>query len=487
MNTTNQNETKTCSPRQRVYSDKIKDRRRALFPSSEHNDTELGANPLNLDAGHEYQNISEIASTEFIRKLLDTPEKKKNSSDMDVSSCKNSEDNDSISSLSLAEILKTPNDSSTSTENAPKISRKSVSGISGKEDSSISSGNKTSKVRTTLFRETDISVPTESFYTAQDSSINKTKVLVGTNVSSRGPKYKINSNARTRKSRLKKRLFGQINAGVRHKIRKRIYNTPKISNTSVSHIKTYKSDFSVNKNLDGFFQDLKEINENKKIKQILHMPGTGQSSSTEIKKNTSLKKQQHDNKKETSFKTFRTNGPELLKTSSDSSFDNDQEEEIALPIEKILTSLNESVGEDKENQSRNKEGILSPSAELSNMTLGLKLGSPIKAQNLTTVFQNMADSNILTSSENKKSPLFPLFYPQKRSAEKAFEKDIPTKKKKIKLSADQMLLDAGQKKFGLHECAECNYVYNAGDPNDENLHEKHHYATDILRFNVSET
>ncbi|KAL3280440.1 hypothetical protein HHI36_023931 [Cryptolaemus montrouzieri] len=45
-----------------------------------------------------------------------------------------------------------------------------------------------------------------------------------------------------------------------------------------------------------------------------------------------------------------------------------------------------------------------------------------------------------------------------------------------------MLLDAGQKGIGLIECSHCNYVYNAGDPNDEALHEDHHNATHILHF-----
>ena len=39
---------------------------------------------------------------------------------------------------------------------------------------------------------------------------------------------------------------------------------------------------------------------------------------------------------------------------------------------------------------------------------------------------------------------------------------------------EQRMLDAGQKEFGARSCDECGLVYEAGDPDDDRLHEQHH-------------
>ncbi|XP_044744383.1 N-acetyltransferase ESCO2 [Coccinella septempunctata] len=422
-----------------------------------------------LDASPEYiayQNISKIPSTELIRKILDTPEKKLNFEVSTTSPCRNIEDNGNTSSLSLTQILKTPNDSHTHTEEAPKIPRKSIG--SDKEDQN-SSCNKSSKVRTTLFRDMEISLSTRQFYPSTDPIVSKKKTSV-LSIHSK----KLDDQSKRRKSLPRKRLFGQINGGVRHKIRKR-EKSPKISKASVSQIKTYKSDFAVDSKFEEYMKDLKEISQNKEVKLIQHVP--------KVNLSNTLKKS-HDDTTDIVCEKSKNSETVLNDPTSNFSFENDTlENEVSVPIENILNALEESVGEDKENRCRDKEGLLSPTAELSTMTLGLKLGSPKTARNLTTVFQNMADTNSQASLENNKSEYYPLFYPQKRKMEKALEKECPIKRRKMKVTSDQMLLDAGQKKFGLVECAECNYVYNAGDPKDEHLHDNHHNATNILQFN----
>lgn len=40
--------------------------------------------------------------------------------------------------------------------------------------------------------------------------------------------------------------------------------------------------------------------------------------------------------------------------------------------------------------------------------------------------------------------------------------------------SQQMMLDAGQKKFGATQCKECGLIYEHADPDDEELHTQHH-------------
>lgn len=49
----------------------------------------------------------------------------------------------------------------------------------------------------------------------------------------------------------------------------------------------------------------------------------------------------------------------------------------------------------------------------------------------------------------------------------------------------QMLLDAGQKKYGAVQCSECLMVYHVKDPEDELIHAKmHDIVNDTLKFSV---
>ncbi|CAG9773185.1 unnamed protein product [Ceutorhynchus assimilis] len=55
--------------------------------------------------------------------------------------------------------------------------------------------------------------------------------------------------------------------------------------------------------------------------------------------------------------------------------------------------------------------------------------------------------------------------------------------KKLKaLPHNQMLLDAGQKRFGHAQCPQCSMFFHMGDPNDEIEHSNYHNAVPVLRF-----
>lgn len=50
---------------------------------------------------------------------------------------------------------------------------------------------------------------------------------------------------------------------------------------------------------------------------------------------------------------------------------------------------------------------------------------------------------------------------------------------------DQYQIDAGQKKFGMSQCAECGMNYSVHEPEDELLHLRFHNSINILSFKVS--
>ncbi|KAH6923295.1 hypothetical protein HPB50_026712 [Hyalomma asiaticum] len=87
-----------------------------------------------------------------------------------------------------------------------------------------------------------------------------------------------------------------------------------------------------------------------------------------------------------------------------------------------------------------------------------------------------------TGSPNKQS-LYPIFSTPTSKCKKSTKlQDIPTspievpKKRFMPGSSDpaQLIIDAGQKKFGHTMCPTCGMVYTIGDADDEKLHVKHH-------------
>ncbi|XP_050297556.1 N-acetyltransferase ESCO2 isoform X2 [Anthonomus grandis grandis] len=101
---------------------------------------------------------------------------------------------------------------------------------------------------------------------------------------------------------------------------------------------------------------------------------------------------------------------------------------------------------------------------------------------------------MVSDMEEKRKKLFPIFYKgtssgietnrQERGGKRERSGDIVKRSaKKFKgLDPDQMLLDAGQKKFGLTLCNECKTMYHMGDPNDETQHLNYHNAHNVLKF-----
>lgn len=139
----------------------------------------------------------------------------------------------------LYQNLKTPHDtSSTNTgSSAPKLIRKSHldstvnktecnkrlshSPLSSPESKRIKLDNhchKMSKIRTALFPELDISVPVQSFYSKSNNIKNERK-FVNTDAGNLKQKSKVRPLFLCNRGK-KRSCFGQINAGVRHGIRK---------------------------------------------------------------------------------------------------------------------------------------------------------------------------------------------------------------------------------------------------------------------------
>lgn len=115
--------------------------------------------------------------------------------------------------------------------------------------------------------------------------------------------------------------------------------------------------------------------------------------------------------------------------------------------------------------------ILSPISQMCDVTSGLALNSPKRVKNLSSVIESVSRNHTdllstRTITTSKKTPTL---------AERKFKK----------LHKGQMLLDAGQKKFGITQCSECDLVYHIGDPGDEAYHTNYHEAVPVLKFAVS--
>ncbi|XP_005101549.2 N-acetyltransferase ESCO2 [Aplysia californica] len=97
------------------------------------------------------------------------------------------------------------------------------------------------------------------------------------------------------------------------------------------------------------------------------------------------------------------------------------------------------------------------------------------------------DENVGKSSSSRK--LFPIFskgVQQGKATPKGSpltDKLSPTTPKSVKENPSQMILDAGQKKFGATQCPVCSMVYCHADPFDERTHAKFHKRlVDALKF-----
>ncbi|XP_026477413.1 N-acetyltransferase ESCO2-like [Ctenocephalides felis] len=119
-------------------------------------------------------------------------------------------------------------------------------------------------------------------------------------------------------------------------------------------------------------------------------------------------------------------------------------------------------------------GLLSPTSQLSNMTSVMALDSPAIA------------SNASTEQTNNNNKLYPLFYKgfDGGSADVYDNSFKKTRSKKMwkPHKIPQYQLDAGQKKIGLTYCAECDFVYEVADPDEELFHYNYHNSLHILNF-----
>lgn len=136
--------------------------------------------------------------------------------------------------------------------------------------------------------------------------------------------------------------------------------------------------------------------------------------------------------------------------------------------------------------------LLSPTSQMCDMASGLAINSPKRAklninEILTSPSPNYNTTNTMQTNQMK---VFPVFNNHgsgdKRSKNSTHSKknEMNGKSKRFRAtSPSQMLLDAGQKRFGVTQCGECQFVYHMGDPGEELMHNNHHNAGNILRFN----
>lgn len=596
------------------HTSHVLERRRSLFPSDigSEEDSDLGhISPLHFDSDLEDLNylqqgdnglllsktdsISDydiLGVVEHIQGSICTPINAKNYACSEtmpplyispcMKFCENTTINETPSKLSPIYKLKTPHDTCNTNSKLPKLVRKSLldsseNSFSKRQLSPYNSPEenknkqlkldpKNSKVRTTLFPEVDISLPTKIFYPKSESVMGK--VQPKKNIFTKSP---ILQNS-TRKVKTRKRI-GQINAGVCHKIRK-----PK--QKTLNKVSLVKAAMNVANSaaINEYIKDLKQINmpqteqikliqnkenadpnsKSKRIDQKFVAPkliktkehnDASKALETGNNKKRPLSPVTEPDPKKKFFKFSRGKGvvtvnknikvqvdhgkmtliekekkkkvPQIDYDSSDLTV-----EDPLLPnIDNILSSLESDNGDINLKESGSKiilqahssvsasensillhpqpaqctaNLILSPISQMCDVTSGLALNSPKKVKNLTSILNEMPngtcdnadDPNLFSkqvSLDVVKQKLFPIFnsrnitIPEKNEC-KTFTR---TAKKFKNLEESQMLLDAGQKKFGVTQCPECNIVYHIGDPSDENMHLNYHNAGHVLKFSVS--
>ncbi|XP_018335732.1 N-acetyltransferase ESCO2-like isoform X1 [Agrilus planipennis] len=468
--------------------------------------------------------------------------------------------------------------------------------------------SKVSRVRTTLFpvEESEVCVSPKSFYPKME---NITTEKFESTLKNESKKCKPRSSQTFICNRRKKSRFGQINAGVRHKIRK-----PKQKRSSKSQVLKAALNILEKSPFNEYLQEMTNIQKTSTItpnmiKQIQTIkkndpPLKNTSEIEPVYKHNPLSIDQENKKRELSpppdnskkfFKTTRTKAVvvinnsiklnydrgklSLLENRSDkkegsSSINFDLSDLISCKNDEILpakeiNSILDSLDDNQENISylqtfnkdtesicrnenskiilkadisvlgsansiqlhnmpdynknnveiddrndvtqkmsssptnisniNNGELFLSPTSQMCDMTSGLALNSPKKAiKNITTTLENLENQSTLHSNSCNYRPiksimeqkkLFPIFYGKattsldNQQVKIAVQNRNQNKTTWKKLPKDQMLLDAGQKRFGLTECHECKLVYHMGDPSEELLHLNYHNAGSIFRFN----
>lgn len=499
---------------------RLSDPRRALFPTAEDDDSDLGhMSPIGTDQSssdsesatdryyfksmknhsvNDYDILGDIHKNEG-HDLDDTPMQKKVLSPERAILA--SEENTIIPDTPIKESpalrLETPHDNTTQNAGLPKLARKpQLDDVDESPERKLPKPdqNKSSKVRTALFPVQELTVSVKSFYARTgDLRFGDAKRFVDTE----RVKRKRKSEAVYLCSRKSKRnRFGQINTGVRHKIKK-----PKQRKPTKTQLLKAAISLIENSPLNEYLEELKQLQNKPKIIK----PIAPEQRTLELNKKREHSPEPDGNNR----KFFKSHGDiqveirghdlaftKKQQKSLDHTFDLD---DTNLVDNSRIAHLIDVLEDDKENQEaaqpppkRQKLELLSPISQMCDTTSGLALNSPKKARNLTTVLQNMAPPpscfmKIPAVADMEGKPkLFSVF---DMGTNRARKEERGTKggghaRKWKALPANQMLLDAGQKRFGPTQCPECEIVYHMGDPSEEIMHLNYHNAGSVLRFNV---
>lgn len=380
--------------------------------------------------------------------------------------------------------LETPHDTSIQSAGLPKLARKvQIEEDESPEHKKLDHSGK-AKVRTALFPENETAVvPVKSFYAKTDLNLsfcNRNFVHVD---EVKRKKKKVDVYLCSR--RVKSNRYGQINTGVRHKIKK-----PKQKKPTKMQILKAAISMIENSPLNEYLNELQQLQNKPTIIEPLQKAATENN-----------KKRQHSPDVTKKFQVavyghdfVCTKKPEQNKTiDTENTFD--ANDDVNLVDNNCISGLIDFLEDDKENArpaKRAKLELLSPISQMCDTTSGLALNSPKKARNLTTVLENMTTATSPQTSNSssdmeKQQKLFPIFQTNpvnKPKKEEKLAKNNQMKKWKS-LPPNQMLLDAGQKRFGPTQCPECEIIYHMGDPSEEIMHLNYHNAGNVLRFNVS--
>ncbi|KAL1502188.1 hypothetical protein ABEB36_007366 [Hypothenemus hampei] len=486
----------------------ISERRRKLFPAEDQEmESELGCTtPIHWEKNEPFLNAR--ACSESMSPLFLTPGK--------------THLNDTPKKMASECYIQTPHDSSTKAVlekkqktllEECKSSKRSISSPSSSPERMKSSSldQKSSKVRTALFPQEPI-LPTSKFYANSSNKENLLEIL-------RNKKHiikPIRLNIRKAVSHVSlRKTLGQINKGVGHKIRKpkqrKIGKVP-ISKSTGKHLESEPA-------LNAYIQDLIELkNKQKNIdKNAIQTNFSSVHDDKNIVRNQSVEIQKEEN---------RTKNNQIKKSSQklDFSYDFQEEDsETSTNIDNILSLLSNDSPTKLETQNITLEAhssviasensiqlhhntILSPISQMCDVTSGLAIHSPSKSRNSSLLPKISQVSKALSfdSSDKNVSPeskMYPIFYSVQRGEKRANSDVLSNDSKKMKgakevttrssilrsnglkrLPSDQMLLDAGQKRFGVTICYDCNTLYHMGDPNDEVEHCRYHNADNVLHF-----
>ncbi|XP_030758605.1 N-acetyltransferase ESCO2 [Sitophilus oryzae] len=524
----------------------ILERRRNLFPSDDDADSELGhISPLYSDLSSDNENegshILQPKGHNFVQNnCCGTPTSSiapsEKMSPLLLSPYTNNTFNikDTPKKLSPSQALKTPHDTSSKSnsilkkeqktllEESKNSKRKCSPRSSPEQCKYLKSDPKVSKVRTALFPEysLDMSLSTKSFYSKNPESI--------VDKSLKEKNYKLIKLSTAKHSRRNNRKFGQINNGVRHKIKKP--KTKKISRKVTE--KAFKNLSKMDDALTEYIQDLAELKKSGDSNNKLIKLSESQSKINTCETKNDLKEVK-DTQKEIFSEEDKENTPHddnTLKLENkqdkiqyDSFAFQDDDVDSTTNIENILSVLKDSPEQDGSTSQLSAVSpnrivleahtsilasensiqlhynsvanmILSPISQMCDVTSGLALDSPKKARNLNSVLNSLpthsnsfsdVGSESSATMAQQEGKLFPIFYGECNSSRGQKRERTETKRnlKRFKaISSDQMLLDAGQKRFGYTHCNECDIVYHMGDPGDEIAHMNYHNSNHILRF-----